>query len=96
MNSRIYEPSTWAGIGAVLQGVKFFVPAYAGLIDGLSMAAGGLAVALREGGASQPAAVQAAPAPAARVGRPRKAKAQPAPAPAPAQAPELPLQDGGG
>lgn len=46
---RLKEPSTWAGLAAVLQAAKVFLPVYALALDGLTAAAGGLAVALREG-----------------------------------------------
>ncbi len=45
------EPSTWGGIGVLLQAIRFFVPpAYQPIIDALSGAAGAAAVALRETG----------------------------------------------
>lgn len=50
--NRIKEPSTWAGLAALLQALRFVLPAYAPLIDGLSAAAGGAAVVLRERGNS--------------------------------------------
>lgn len=43
------EPSTWGGIGVVLQALRFFVPIqYQPVVDALSGAAGAAAVALRE------------------------------------------------
>ncbi len=39
------EPSTWAGLGVLLQVAKPFVmPQYAPVIDAVTMAAGGVAV----------------------------------------------------
>lgn len=47
---RLFEPSTWAGLAAVFQGLKFVLPAqWHPVIDGASVAAGGLAAAMREG-----------------------------------------------
>lgn len=48
---RLTEPSTWAGLAACLEGVKFFLPQYAAVIVGVQAIAGGVAVMLREGGA---------------------------------------------
>ena len=51
---RILEPSTWAGLAVVLLGVKAVLPAHwHAIIDGASMAAGGLATVLREKGQAQ-------------------------------------------
>lgn len=50
--SRLREPSTWAGLAAIVIGVKPFVPAqYGSFADMLAAALGGVAVALRERGA---------------------------------------------
>lgn len=46
--NRFSEPSTWAGIAAMLQVAKVFFPAWAIVIDGITMAAGGAAVAIQE------------------------------------------------
>ena len=52
--TRIKEPSTWAGLAALLLGLKAFVPLqYAGLIDWAVQGAGALAIVLREGAAAQ-------------------------------------------
>lgn len=48
---RLTEPSTWAGIAALLEALKFAMPAYAGLLVGAQTVAGGVAVMLRERGA---------------------------------------------
>lgn len=49
---RFLEPSTWAGLAAVLQGLKFVLPPqWHPVVDGASVAAGGLAAAMREKGA---------------------------------------------
>jgi hypothetical protein len=45
---RITQPSTWAGIAAILQVAKVFAPQWAPVIDGIVMAAGGAAVVLNE------------------------------------------------
>lgn len=42
--ARSKEPSTWAGLAGVLQGLKLILPHYAGLLDGLSMLIGAVAV----------------------------------------------------
>lgn len=48
---RLFEPSTWAGLAVLIQGAKIVVPPHWHIVvDGLSSAAGGLAVALREKG----------------------------------------------
>jgi len=48
---RLFEPSTWAGLAAVIQGLKLVLPAHwYPVIDGASGAAGGMAVVLREKG----------------------------------------------
>lgn len=45
---RVREPSSWAGLAALLEGVKFLVPQYAGLLVGLQAVMGGVAVVMRE------------------------------------------------
>jgi hypothetical protein len=55
--SRLKEPSTWAGLAGIMQGLGAMFPAYAAVFHGLTMVAGGVAVMVREGGpgdASQP------------------------------------------
>lgn len=47
---RMREPSTWAGIAALLQVAKAFFPGYALVFDGLTAAAGSFAMALPEKG----------------------------------------------
>lgn len=46
--NRINQPSTWAGIAALLQVAKVFFPTWAPVIDGVTAAAGGAAVVLNE------------------------------------------------
>lgn len=46
---RLKEPSTWAGLAAILQAMKFVFPQYAIVVDAATAAAGGVAVVLREG-----------------------------------------------
>ena len=47
---RMFEPSTCAGLAAVFQGLKFVLPPqWHPVVDGVSVAAGGLAAAMREG-----------------------------------------------
>lgn len=48
IKNRIKEPSTWAGLAALLQVAKVFFPAYALVFDGLTAAAGSFAVAMPE------------------------------------------------
>lgn len=50
IKKRFAEPSTWAGLAAILEAVKLLLPQYAGLIVGLQTIAGGVAVAVRESG----------------------------------------------
>lgn len=47
--NRIKEPSTWAGLAAILQALKFVLPQYAILVDAATACAGGVAVVMREG-----------------------------------------------
>lgn len=49
--NRFKEPSTWAGLAALLQVAKVFFPVYALAFDGLTAAAGSFAMALPENGA---------------------------------------------
>lgn len=50
MFKRLREPSTWAGVAAIFQGLKYVLPVHLQpLADGLTVAAGGMAAALREG-----------------------------------------------
>lgn len=44
------EPSSWAGIAALLGGLRMALPAYAALIDGVIMVSGALAVGMKEQG----------------------------------------------
>ena len=46
---RLKEPSTWAGLAVILQAAKVLVPGYALAIDAVAVAAGSMAVVLREG-----------------------------------------------
>ncbi len=48
---RLTEPSTWAGLAALLEAVKFVAPAYMPVIVGLQGLFGGVAVWLRDGAA---------------------------------------------
>lgn len=51
---RLNEPSTWAGLAAILQALKFFFPAHAIAVDGVTAVFGTVAVVMREqGGAAQ-------------------------------------------
>lgn len=45
---QLKEPSTWAGLAAVLQGLKVAVPDLAPVFDGLAIACGGLAMVMKE------------------------------------------------
>jgi hypothetical protein len=44
------EPSSWAGIAALLGALRMALPAYAGLLDGIIMVSGALAVGMKEQG----------------------------------------------
>lgn len=46
------EPSSWAGLAAIVQGVSMLLPAWKPVLDGLSMLLGAVAIAQREGGAN--------------------------------------------
>ena len=48
--NRLMEPSSWAGIAALFEGLKLVAPQYAALIAGLQVIAGGIAVVVRESG----------------------------------------------
>ncbi|HTQ99564.1 MAG TPA: hypothetical protein VMH83_06220 [Candidatus Acidoferrum sp.] len=50
---RLSEPSTHAGIAALLQVGKTFAPQYAGVIDGFTVLFGALAALVPEGTASK-------------------------------------------
>lgn len=50
LKRRAGEPSTWAGLAAVLEALKVFAPQYAVLIVGLQSVCGGVAVVMREAG----------------------------------------------
>ena len=51
IRNRFKEPSTYAGIAALLQVAKVFFPVYAMAFDGLTAAAGSIAVGMPEKGA---------------------------------------------
>lgn len=53
IKGRLSEPSTWAGLAALLEGLKFALPQYAALLIGLQAIFGGVAVVAREA-ASKP------------------------------------------
>ena len=48
--NRINEPSTWAGLAAILQALQFLFPQYALAINAATAALGGVAVVMREKG----------------------------------------------
>ena len=48
---RAREPSSWAGLAALVEGLKLVLPQYAGLLVGLQAVLGGVAVVMREAGA---------------------------------------------
>lgn len=50
VKKRMFEPSTWAGVAAMLEGLKFIFPQWAGVLVGVQAMAGGVAVVLREAG----------------------------------------------
>jgi len=51
---RLFEPSTWAGLAVAVLGLKVILPPHWHLIvDGASVAAGGVAAVLREKGQVQ-------------------------------------------
>ena len=45
---RFKQASTWAGLGVLFQVTKILLPSWAGVLDGLSAAAGSAAVAINE------------------------------------------------
>lgn len=49
---RLSEPSTWAGLAVALETAKLFFPQWAALIVGLQAVFGGVAVVVRESGAT--------------------------------------------
>lgn len=51
---RVYEPSTWAGVAAILQALGFFFPQYAVLVNAGTVLAGCAATAMPEGQKSEP------------------------------------------
>lgn len=44
------EPSSWAGIATIVQGVALLLPQYSGIVGPLAALLGALAVGLREKG----------------------------------------------
>lgn len=48
--NRVSEPSTWAGVAAILQALAFFFPQYAVLINSATVLAGCAAGAMPERG----------------------------------------------
>ncbi|HYD63331.1 MAG TPA: hypothetical protein VEC35_23445 [Noviherbaspirillum sp.] len=50
MKDRIKEPSTWAGIAAIFQVLKVFLPQHTVFADALTAGAGAIAMALPEKG----------------------------------------------
>jgi hypothetical protein len=50
IKARMAEPSTWAGLAAMLETIKLIAPQYAALIVGLQAIAGGVAVVAKERG----------------------------------------------
>jgi hypothetical protein len=50
MNTIFKEPSTWAGVAAVVQALKAAFPLYGAALDVATAAAGALAMILRERG----------------------------------------------
>ena len=44
------EPSSWAGVAALLGGLRVALPAWAGLLDGIIMLTGAMAVGMKEQG----------------------------------------------
>ncbi len=53
VKQRLKEPSTWAGLAGILEGVKLLAPQYAGVITGVQAIAGGVAVLASEKGAGR-------------------------------------------
>lgn len=52
LKGRVTEPSTWAGLAVALEAAKLFFPQWAALIVGLQAVFGGVAVVVRESGAT--------------------------------------------
>jgi hypothetical protein len=53
---RAIEPSSWAGLAGLLEGLKFLLPAHVATVVALQAICGGVAVILREqGGPTVPA-----------------------------------------
>lgn len=50
IKKRAGEPSTWAGLAGILEGVKLLMPQYAPVIVGVQAIAGGVAVLMTEKG----------------------------------------------
>jgi hypothetical protein len=53
---RVKQPSTYAGIAGILQGVKAFLPQYSAYLDAATIAAGTVAALVHEQGAKAPKA----------------------------------------
>ena len=51
IKGRLSEPSTWAGIAAILEALKLVLPGWAVVITGVQAVAGSVAVVVRERGA---------------------------------------------
>lgn len=49
--NRFKQPSTWAGLAAILQALKALLPQHAMVIDALTVVAGGVAGVVNEKGA---------------------------------------------
>lgn len=54
--NRFKQPSTWAGLAAILQALKAMLPEHALVLDGLTVVAGGVAGVVNEQGAKAPKA----------------------------------------
>lgn len=50
IKARLLEPSTWAGLAAVLEAAKLLFPHVAGLLVGVQAIVGGVAMLMREAG----------------------------------------------
>lgn len=51
--NRITEASTWAGLAAILQGIKAVLPQHAAILDGLTVVAGAIAGVVPEKAAAK-------------------------------------------
>jgi hypothetical protein len=51
--NRLSEPSTYAGLAGVFQGLKLILPHYAAMLDGLTMFTGSVAMLRRDPGAAK-------------------------------------------